>query len=80
MVRKSDLPIIKARKLRGGGHMEPVRPSLYCDQCGEQFSADPGDYFYLPDSHGFTCTNVECGENALRLVSRRVSFVDWAAA
>jgi DNA replicative helicase MCM subunit Mcm2 (Cdc46/Mcm family) len=80
MVLKSDLPHITARKTTSGHSIEPVRPMLYCDQCGEQYSADPGDYFYAPPDYLFVCAEAECDKNELRLVSRRVTFEDWKAA
>lgn len=33
---------------------------LACEFHQEPYSANPGDYFYLPDSHVFTCE--DCGE------------------
>lgn len=28
---------------------------LYCEECGAQRSANPGDYWYLPHDHVFRC-------------------------
>lgn len=43
----------------------------YCDQCGSQYSATPGDYFYVAEDYVFTC----CGA-PVRLVVRRCRLVD----
>jgi len=49
-------------------------PSLHCDQCGNDYSANKSDYFMAPSDHPFTC----CGE-PMRLVRRRVILEEVAS-
>jgi len=42
---------------------------LWCGHCGAEYSATPGDYFMLPDSHVFMC----CDE-PMRLVFKRTRY------
>ena len=53
----------------------PIRPRsgvcLYCDICGETFSATRGDYFAADP-----CTPMLCHERPLRLVEKRVRYVN----
>jgi hypothetical protein len=39
---------------------------LYCEECGEQYSATRGDYFMVPDSREITCGNQPDGRNSPR--------------
>jgi hypothetical protein len=50
---------------------------LYCDVCGQECSADAGDYWNLPSDYVFTCGH---GENEghdypMRLVRRETRLV-----
>ena len=33
---------------------------MFCPCCNAEFSANAGDYWYLPDDHQFTCENCGC--------------------
>lgn len=48
---------------------------LYCPRCGEEYSANKGDYFWLPDDHVFECCKVNglCG--LMELVTKRTVYV-----
>lgn len=43
---------------------------LHCECCGDDYSANKGDYFLYPADHVFTC----CGEEMI-LATRVVSYV-----
>jgi transcription initiation factor IIE alpha subunit len=45
---------------------------LYCPCCGNEYSADAGDYFWMNRDEVFTCE--EC-EDELELVQKRTSYV-----
>ena len=45
------------------------RALLKCFVCGNEFSANRGDYFMAPHNHVFKC----CGQN-MALVTKRVVF------
>lgn len=49
-----------------------IPPSLYCDHCGEAYSAEKGDYFSYPPTYVLTC----CGED-MRLVVRKTIVEDY---
>lgn len=74
-VTKAQLPMLHGRKLADGGYVEPVRPVLRCDVCGECYSATPGDYWNLPDDHVFEC----CGEPC-DLVVKSTRYEPWPAS
>jgi hypothetical protein len=62
---------IKVSDLKNQTAVPGPHPSLYCDCCGSQYSANKGDYFNHPEDYTFTC----CGEN-MRLVKKITTFVD----
>ncbi len=76
MVTKADLPKITDRTLPNGSTIIARRPSLYCPECGETFSATPGDYWGLPEDYVFRC---EEHDRPLELVLERTVIVPWAA-
>jgi hypothetical protein len=49
--------------------MPEPRPILYCRVCGEENSANAGDYFHHVKHHVFTC----CDQN-MELVVKRVVY------
>lgn len=73
-ITKADLPELRAERLPSGAYLEPKRPVLFCAHCAEEWSADPGDYWNLPDEHVFRCTRC-C--RAMRLVMRRTVREDY---
>lgn len=68
MIRVSDLP-----NLTGTKRTEPD-PFLYCEVCGDHYSANAGDYWAVPKDHVFTC----CDE-PMRLVREVTQLVDALA-
>jgi hypothetical protein len=62
VVRMADL-----KDQRGPG----PHPSLHCDECGGDYSANRGDYWMLNDEHVFTCCGVP-----MRLVLRITHLVN----
>jgi hypothetical protein len=54
--------------------MSGPRPSLYCAECGETYSANAGDYFIWPDNYIF-----ECCDELMVLVIKRTVFEQVAA-
>jgi hypothetical protein len=63
--------IIMVKDLRDQIGMAGQRPFLYCAACGEQASANKGDYFSLPPRYVFA----HCGE-PMRLVTSRTVLTD----
>jgi len=47
------------------------RMIMWCPCCDDEFSANAGDYWYLPDDHQFTCENCGC---ALVLGYKRIVY------
>jgi len=45
------------------------RKILHCPGCGQEWSGNAGDYWYLPDNHVFTCTDCKV---EMELVEKRV--------
>ncbi len=75
-VTVGDLPAweqSEERMARSGSryYIEPRHPSLFCEVCGETYSANPGDYFALPKDHIF-----ECHGEPMRLVMVRTVMED----
>jgi len=70
-ITKADLP----KAMDWIGNVEPIRPILYCDSCGGEWSATPGDYFMLPADYVFKCNT--CGGVPMRLVTKRTVYQDW---
>ena len=80
VVRVRDLPEVKGRKLAGGGYVEPVRPTLFCPSCAGEWSATPGDYFWMGPDEVFRCRECEPvnGKGVpLQLVRRRTVYEPW---
>lgn len=51
-----DLPNpIPSRTLPEGGTLIARQPCLWCKRCDEKFSANPGDYFWMPRDRPFRC-------------------------
>jgi len=52
------------------------RPFFLCPKCGNEYSANRGDYFNVPDNHVFKC----CGVNSRLVTARRVfdEFIERA--
>jgi hypothetical protein len=52
---------------------------FYCDVCGQECSADAGDYWNLPADYVFTCGHggeyPDHGETPMRLVRRETRLV-----
>lgn len=48
------------------------RPMLYCEVCGERYSAERGDYFLYPADHVFTCCDVP-----MQLVTMHTYVEPW---
>lgn len=72
----ADLPVWESTKefTRKDGSryaVEPRHPMLYCEDCGQTSSANPGDYWDLPKSHVFMCC-----EQPMRLVNRLTVYQD----
>jgi len=44
---------------------------LYCVRCHSEYSASPGDYWHMSDSHAFKC----CG-SPMRLARKEVQYVE----
>lgn len=81
-ITKADLPVVKGRTLANGAYIEPVRPLLRCPNCGEECSADPGDYWALALGHVFACADCVDDEGAaipLELVRKRTVYEPWNA-
>ena len=58
--------LVRVRDLPGGkldGRL------LYCEHCGAEESANPGDYWSTPGDHAFRC----CGR-PMRLVHKHTTF------
>lgn len=70
------LPVVTGYRLTDGSYVEPRRPVLYCDQCDQEFSADPGDYWYMADAERQPFVCFAC-DTPLRLVTRRIVREDW---
>ena len=65
MVKKSDLP-------------EGARGAiLHCPSCVESYSANPGDYWNVPDHHVFTC---DLCRAPMVLARQRTIYVPWGLA
>ena len=62
---------IKVSDLKDQTGVSGPHPTLHCDECWQDFSANKSDYWALPNDHVFTC----CGE-PMRLVQREVQLVD----
>jgi hypothetical protein len=54
--------------------MTGPRPFFYCRYCDQEYSANRGDYFMLPDSHIFTC----CG-HPMKLATKTLKY-KWVSA
>lgn len=52
-------------------HIESQQPLLYCECCGNESSANPGDYWDANPETVFSC----CGE-PMRLVRKVVQYSD----
>ena len=61
------------RTLPNGAIVEPRRPILYCSSCGDEASADPGDYWNVRHDRPIICGN--CGD-PMRLVDKRTVYED----
>jgi hypothetical protein len=48
--------------------------SLACAECGSECSANPSDYFLLPEDYVFVCDNPTHSRTDLALVRKRVVF------
>ncbi len=74
-IRIKDLPpwaaVRRVETPHGPVWIEAEHPSLYCTECGEHTSANPGDYWEADPETVITC----CGE-PVRLVRRRVVLED----
>jgi len=64
---------IPDRVLGGQIRILAQQPILYCDGCGGEYSANPGDYWQVPRHEEITCG--ECGD-LLRLVMKRTIYED----
>jgi len=73
-IRVKDLKQQVGTEERGGKLWVVPQPFLYCGHCGNQFSANRGDYFAADPEHVFKC----CRRNML-LVTKRTIFEQVAA-
>lgn len=70
LIRVRDLPPPRAgRSLPDGGYVEARQPMLHCRTCGENFSANPSDYWSADPN-----TVLRCHGRPLQLVDRVVTY------
>lgn len=75
----ADLPAWEASTtLKGGGILEPIHPMLWCPECGEEFSANPSDYWSLPKDHVLKC--IDCDGVPLVLAHKRTIYEELELA
>lgn len=73
-ITKRELPDVNGRRLESGVIVEPTKPVLYCQTCGDIYSAAPGDYWAADITKPLTCDS--CG-GALELARKLVRYVPW---
>jgi hypothetical protein len=62
---------MKTGALKNQTGVNGEHPILHCPICGGEFSANSGDYFYLPSDKELT----HCGE-PLKYVFKRTVYID----
>lgn len=69
--------LVRVRDLTANIHMLKQRPMLYCPVCRTTSSAERRDYFTYPPDHVLRCPQGCNTIASLRLVVKRVIYVDY---
>ena len=57
-IRKRDLFVVPPVEVHPGVTLLKDQPVLHCDECGQDQSANPGDYWNVDEAHVFTCCDL----------------------